>query len=78
MRWRMRFENGLQPDVTLVTRLCADNRVPYDYYVFPSLDFSQTEQPKLDKNGLWLDLYRTDDLHNFYHLAGRAPLKESA
>jgi hypothetical protein len=78
MRWRMRFENGLQPDVTLVTRLCADNRVPYDYYVFPSLDFSQSELPKLDSNGLWLDLYRTDDLHNFYHLAGRAPLKESA
>lgn len=78
MRWRMRFENGLQPDVTLVTRLCADNRVPYDYYVFPSLDFSQSDQPRLDNNGLWLDLYRTDDLHNFYHLAGRAPLKESA
>lgn len=78
MRWRIRFDAGLQPDVTLVTRLDADNRVPYDYYVFPALDFSQSEQPRHTNNGLWLDLYRTDDLHNFYYMAGRAPLKESA
>lgn len=78
MRWRIRFDTGLQPDVTLVTRLDLENRVPYDYYVFPSLDFSQSEEPRFANNGLWLDLYRTDDLQNFYHMAGRAPLKESA
>ena len=78
MRWRIRFDTGLQPDVTLVTRLDPDNRVPYDYYVFPSLDFSQSQEPRLTNNGLWLDLYRTDDLQNFYHMAGRTPLKESA
>lgn len=78
MRWRIRFDTGLQPDVTVVTRLDPENRVPYDYYVFPSLDFSQSEEPRFANNGLWLDLYRTDNLQNFYHMAGRAPLKESA
>lgn len=77
MRWRVRFDTSLQPDVTVVTRLSPD-LVPYDYYVLPSLDFSPEALPTLDRNGLWLDLYRTEDLHNFYALAGREPLKEIA
>lgn len=78
MRWRIRFDPSLRADVTLVTRLSQDNRLPYDYYVFPSIDFCSASRPTMDNNGVSLDLYRTDDLQNFYRLAGRTPLKETA
>lgn len=77
-RWRIRFDTSLRPDITVVARMDHTNNHTYDYYVFPSIDFSAEKPPTREDNGFSLDAYRTDSLENFYHLAGRVPLLEVA
>jgi hypothetical protein len=38
LRWRVRFDTGLQPDITVTVRMDAANRKPIDYYLFPTID----------------------------------------
>lgn len=38
LRWRLRFDTGLRPDITVVVRMDATNRRPFDYYLFPQID----------------------------------------
>ncbi len=77
-RWRIRFDASLRPDITVVARMDAANLLAFDYYVFPSIDFSAQALPTLEDNGFTLDAYRTDSLDYFYQLAGRVPLQEAA
>jgi DNA invertase Pin-like site-specific DNA recombinase len=77
-RWRIRFDTGLNPDVTVVARMETDNVHARDYYVFPALDFSADALPTVECNGFTLDAYRSDSLDHFYQLAGRVPLQEAA
>ncbi|MEZ5632428.1 MAG: recombinase family protein [Burkholderiaceae bacterium] len=77
-RWLIRFDAGLQPDVTVVARMDPSNNHAHDYYVFPTIDFSAEFLPVLEDNGFTLDAYRVDSLDSFYQLAGRVPLPEAA
>lgn len=77
-RWLIRFDATLCPDITVVMRMDASNRRPYDYYVFPAIDFAAETLPVLEDNGFTLDAYRTDSLDDFYQLAGRVSLQEAA
>lgn len=38
-RWKIRFDAGLQPDITVAVRMDASNEKIYDYYILPSLEF---------------------------------------
>ena len=54
------------------------NEEPLDYYLLPALDI---ENPKLrlaSSNGIALDMYRFDDLEDFFSLTKRAYLSEAA
>lgn len=77
-RWLIRFDAGLQPDITVVARMDHSNHRAHDYYVFPAIDFSAETLPILEDNGFTLDAYRTDSLDTFYRLAGRVPLEDAA
>jgi len=77
-RWMIRFDAGLQPDITVVARMAPSNDHARDYYVLPAIDFSAESLPTLENNGFNLDAYRTDTLDSFYLLAGRVPLLEAA
>lgn len=77
-RWKMRFDSGLRPDITIAIRMDEENENPLDYYVLPALDI---ESPKLrlaDSNGTLLDSYRFDDLEDFFSLTGRTKIPEAA
>lgn len=77
-RWKMRFDSGLRPDITIAIRMDEENEKPLDYYVLPALDI---ESPKLrlaDSNGTLLDSYRFDDLEDFFSLTGRTKIPEAA
>jgi len=78
VRWLIRLDASLEPDVTIVTRMDRSNRLPHDFYVFPSLDFSTTQLPVAEHNGFSLDFYRVDALDDFYGLCARASLAEAA
>jgi hypothetical protein len=55
-----------------------DNRVPFDYYLLPSIDFAPDSSPRLESNGFGLDAYRFDTLDVFYSLSARIPVQEAA
>jgi DNA invertase Pin-like site-specific DNA recombinase len=77
-RWLIRLDTSLEPDVTIVTRMDPANRLPHDFYVLPSLDFSRAQLPIAESNGLSLDFYLVDALDDFYALCARAQLAEAA
>jgi DNA invertase Pin-like site-specific DNA recombinase len=65
-RWHVRFDTSLQPDITIVIRMDAVNRAPFDYYLLPKIDVTSTKLKLAEDNGLVLDGYRFDNLDVFY------------
>jgi DNA invertase Pin-like site-specific DNA recombinase len=78
LRWQIRLDTGLLPDVTVAIRLDADNRRPYDYYVLPGIDVSTPRLRLADRNAFSLDAYRFETLDFFFGLAARSPFEEAA
>lgn len=77
-RWLIHLDASLDPDVTVVVRMDSDNRLPRDFYVLPSLDFSKQKLPVAERNSLSLDFYRVEVLDAFYRLCARSQLAEAA
>lgn len=76
LRWKVRLDASLRPDVTIVVRLNPDNKTVKDYYLLPWLDVG--DRPRLgmaEKNGIDLDSYRTDDLSPLFHMLRRHTLE---
>ena len=78
LRWRIRLDTGLVPDITIAVRMDEVNEAPRDYYVLPSIDMTLGKLKLAEQNGLALDAYRFDTLDFFYALASRARLAEVA
>ena len=79
LRWKVRFDGGLRPDITIVARMAEDNIDIRDYYLLPWLDVGATPNLRLAReNGILLDAYRFDTLDAFLDLTRRAPLKAAA
>lgn len=77
-RWRLRFDTGLRPDVTIVVRMDADNREPLDYYVLPRIDQASIDLQIAEDNGLALDGYRFSTLDPFLASLTPVAIKEVA
>jgi len=77
-RWKLRFETGLEPDITIAVRMDAANRTPLDYYLFPAIDVLSEKLRLREENGFSLDAYRFGDLEIFNNLAARAPIERAA
>ncbi|WP_247599522.1 recombinase family protein [Sphingomonas sp. PAMC26645] len=72
LRWRVRLDAGLQPDITVIVRLAPDNRTVRDHYLLPWIDLGA--EPRFgmgEDNGIMLDAYRAEDLSPLYHLLRR-------
>jgi DNA invertase Pin-like site-specific DNA recombinase len=78
LRWMVRLDAGLRPDVTVAVRMDRGNRTALDYYLLPRIDSVGTLLRLGEENGLRLDAYRTDSLDSFFHLAARVQLAEVA
>jgi Recombinase len=74
MRWNLRFETSLRPDVTIAVRLEPDNQSVRDYYLFPGTDLFTSRLRLSRENGILIDLYRFDDLRFIVGMAQRQPL----
>ncbi len=77
-RWKLRFDTGLRPDVTIGVRMDSSNTDILDYYLLPLIDFSLPSIRLAENNGLALDAYRFNSLHYFYAMAERYPLQRAA
>jgi hypothetical protein len=78
LRWRLRFDTGLVPDVTIAVRMDRSNEQPQDYYIFPSLDLNTNRLRLAEDNALSLDAYRFNSLDFFYSMVARSAFREAA
>lgn len=77
LRWRIRLDAGLQPDITVAVRLAPGNRTVRDYYLLPWIDVGSKPAFGMgEDNGILLDTYRSDDLAPLYHLLKRHQLEQ--
>lgn len=68
LRWIVRFDRGLDPDISIVVRMDSTNSLPIDYYILPSFDVIENELKLKETNPIILELYRFDDLDFFFEM----------
>jgi DNA invertase Pin-like site-specific DNA recombinase len=78
LRWHVRFDLGLRPDITIAVRMDQSNRSPLDYYLLPRIDMTLPSVRLAESNGVSLDSYRFESLEGLFELAARAKLLEVA
>ncbi len=79
LRWKIRLDAGLKPDITIAVRMDGANAAVRDYYLLPWIDLGPQDRVRLaETNGVSLDSYRFDDLQRFFELTGRATLRSAA
>ncbi|ANL28670.1 resolvase/recombinase protein [Rhizobium phaseoli] len=78
LRWKVRLDTVLKPDITVVVRMGPGNLEPYDYYLLPLLDMHQAVLRLCEFNGLSFDAYRCESLSRFYAMAARTSFTEIA
>jgi hypothetical protein len=78
LRWKVRLDNSLRPDITIAMRMEQSNRQILDYYLLPRMDFPNGRVRMSEENGLHLDAYRTDSLDQFLQLTARTNIRRAA
>lgn len=77
-RWRVRFDTGLRPDITVAIRMNQMNSAILDYYLLPRFEMEAARIALAENNGMALDAYRFDTLDMLFELAARSQLMEVA
>lgn len=75
-RWKIRFDAGLRPDITVAIRMNQMNSAILDYYLLPRFEIEHSHAALAEDNGLALDAYRFDSLDMLFELAARSQLME--
>lgn len=78
LRWKVRLDTALKPDLTVAVRMAPGNELPRDYYLLPRLDMNDAVLRLCEHNGLTLDAYQCDDLSAFHRLAARRSWRTAA
>ncbi|WP_207826934.1 MULTISPECIES: recombinase family protein [Brevundimonas] len=79
LRWKIRLDAGLKPDITIAVRMDGANAAVRDYYLLPWIDLGALDRVRLaEANAVSLDAYRFDDLDRFFELTGRTALRSAA
>jgi DNA invertase Pin-like site-specific DNA recombinase len=78
LRWKLRLDASLRPDITVAVRMDAMNQAVKDYYLLPREDIVASTLRLGEDNGLLLDAYRFDSLEFFIHLGSRTLLRRAA
>lgn len=78
LRWKIRFDTSLGPDITVALRMEPDNQAVLDYYLLPRIDIPSTTVRLAEENGVFLDAYRFETLDGFFHLTARSRIRSAA
>jgi len=78
LRWLIRLDQGLAPDITIAARLGAANESPADFYLLPHIDIVIPKLLLSECNGAHLDSFRFDSLKYFMDLAVRVKITVAA
>jgi len=78
LRWKVRLDTGLRPDISVVVRMDAGKQEPRDYLLLPRADICDARLQIAEENGLWIDAYRFESFEPFYRLVERVPIGRAA
>ena len=79
LRWKIRLETGLRPDITVALRMDDTNHDVLDCYLLPRLELPKASALRVgDDNGFAVDAYRFDTLDALFHLAARTQIRSVA
>jgi len=79
LRWKVRLDSGLRPNITVAARMDSDNTSVLDYYLLPWIGVGSESSLRLaPENGILLDAYRFDTLDAFVDLTRRTPVRAAA
>jgi DNA invertase Pin-like site-specific DNA recombinase len=78
LRWLVRMDQRLAPDITILVRMDPGNTRPADYYLFPIMDVQGPRLLLCESNGVSLDTYQFDTLEYFAAIAARRAIEEAA
>jgi DNA invertase Pin-like site-specific DNA recombinase len=78
LRWHIRLDTVLAPDITLAMRMDVGNEAPLDNYLLPRIDMAVPNLRLAERNGFSLDAYRFETLDFFFSLGARARFSEAA
>lgn len=78
LRWLIRLDQGLAPDITIAARMGVSNEAPDDFYLLPHIDITLPRLLLAESNGSTLDTYRFDTLDYFLQLAVRVKITVAA
>lgn len=79
LRWKVRLDCGLRPDITVAVRMDENNEIARDYYLLPRIGVGLVSSFQLaPENGILLDAYRFDSLDAFLDLTRRTPVRAAA
>lgn len=78
LRWKIRFDTSLAPDITVAVRLDQSNQAVLDYYLLPRLDFGQHRINLAECNTIELDSYRFDNLNYLYGMTEHTRVRRLA
>jgi DNA invertase Pin-like site-specific DNA recombinase len=78
LRWLIRVDERVAPDITILVRMDAANEKPADYYLLPIIDIDVPRLLLCEANGAHLDTYQFDNLDYFAALAVRRNIEVAA
>jgi DNA invertase Pin-like site-specific DNA recombinase len=78
LRWNIRLDAILRPDITIAVRMTASNDGILDYYLLPMAELTARRLRLAEENGLSIDPYRFDNLDIFTSLVRRSSISEAA
>ncbi|WP_410254116.1 recombinase family protein [Paracoccus aminovorans] len=76
LRWKIRFDTGLAPDITIAIRMDRTNTDALDYYLLPQFEMRSKPQGLAEENGLMRDAFRFETLNFFFDMARRVSVSE--
>ncbi|WP_409018048.1 recombinase family protein [Caballeronia sp. LZ035] len=75
LRWIVRLDNALRPDLTVAVRMEPDAQAIRDYYLLPAWGMGEAMLRIGEQNERGLDAFRFDDLEMLAFMGRRAPLR---
>lgn len=78
LRWLIRIDEKVAPDITILVRMDPTNESVSDYYLFPLMDFAEPKLLLCETNGAYFDTYQFDNLDFFTKLAAREKIEVAA
>lgn len=75
LRWLIKFDERVAPDITILVRMDEANEQASDYYLLPIMDISSPKLLFCETNGAYLDTYQFASLDYFTSLANRSRIE---